>query len=50
MQINLRVNLSKPLILVNRPVGDQYIIIMRLANNHVENFHYDDDAQDGKYS
>ena len=42
-QINLRVNLSKSLIVVNRPVGDQYIIMVKLANNHAENLDYNDE-------
>ena len=42
-QKNLRVNLSKSLIVVNRPVGDQYIIMVKLANNHAENLDYNDE-------
>ena len=42
-QINLRVNLSKPLVVVTRPVGEQDIIMMRLANNHVDNFDHNDE-------
>ena len=42
-QINLRVNLSKPLVVVTRPVGEQDIIMMRLANNHVVNFDHNDE-------
>ena len=42
-QKNLRVNLSKSLVVVNRPVGDQYIIMVKLANNHAENLDYNDE-------
>ena len=48
-QKNLRVNLSKSLIVVTRPVGHQYIIMMRLANNHVENFDYIDERMENNH-